>query len=326
MSVTYNHIGSLKELAAQLAQPSTVIAGGTELAPLMRAGIIRPQRILDINSLDMRQIVVADGEMLSLGALVTMADAAAHPAVRALSPAVAQALWESASPQVRNMATLAGNLMQRTRCCFFRDPVFPCNKRAPGSGCPANERGNRYHAIFGGSPECRAVHASDLVTALSALNASVVIGSSDGSTREVDIDAFYPAPAGAPGLETVVQSCELVTEIRVPLHGSSPRSAFTKLRDRASFEFAVVSVAVAASVRSNVVRDIRIAVGGVAYKPWRLKRVEHRLCGALADFGSVERALVDFAADAEPLSDNGYKVDLARKLTLRTVCDVVGAQ
>ena len=302
-----------------------MIAGGTELVPLMRAGIVRPQRIVDIGLLDMRQIRLVPGKTLSLGALVTMADAAAHPSVRSLAPAVSQALWESASPQVRNMATLGGNLMQRTRCCFFRDPVFPCNKRAPGSGCPANERGNRYHAILGASEHCRAVHASDFATALSALNASVQIAGHDGNARMIGIDAFYTAPNDAPHRETVLRPGELITEITIPLDEATQHSTFLKLRDRASFEFAVVSVAVAIAMQSSVVREIRVALGGVAYKPWRLCSAERRLTGRVPDRAAIEEALDDFNTAAEPLRENAYKVDLARMLVERIIHNAADA-
>lgn len=326
MTVGFERITRWDEAVCEAGSDAAVVAGGTELIPLMRAGIIRPRRIFDIGLLDLRHITVVPGETLSIGALATMADVAAHPSVRALTPAISQALWESASPQVRNMATLGGNLMQRTRCSFFRDPVFPCNRRMPGSGCPANDRGNRYHAVLGSSEHCRAVNASDLATALSALNALVKIRGRNGSLREIGIDALYTAPNDAPHRETVLQPNELITEITIPLSEAARNSIFVKLRDRASFEFAVVSVAVAAAVRSDIVQDIRVAVGGVAYKPWRLDHVERRLCGRAVDPAKIQSALADFGDSAEPLSDSRYKVDLARALVARAIGDATSVR
>ena len=302
------------------AQPGTAfLAGGTDFLQLWKAGLAAPSRVIDIGRLALDRIEVRD-DVLVIGALTRLADAAGHPSIRRELPGLAQALLASASPQVRNMATVGGNLMQRTRCLYFRGADFACNKRAPASGCSAIEGENRQHAILGTSSACVATHPSDLAVALVALGASLRLRGASGE-RRVALEDFFLLPGDTPERETVLMAGELLVAVEVPR--TSWRSAYLKLRDRASFEFAVVSACVAADMRDGQIATIRLAAGGVATTPWRLRACEATLAGARFDDTILHAASTLAAEGARPLSGNGFKVALLQRTVHRLLADTL---
>src|ERR1044071_8470120 len=258
------------------------IAGGTDMVQLLQEYVRRPDRLVSLAGL-LDNRIDAGPQGLRIGAAATMAEVAAHPAVVERFPVISTALLESASPQVRNQATMGGNLLQRTRCPYFRDVGYAaCNRRASGSGCSAIDGENRWHAVLGTSDNCIAAHASDLAVALVALDAAVELRSAGGQ-RSVPLTDFYRLPDAAPHIETVLEPGELIAAISVPANPASQRSHYLKVRDRASFEFALVSAAVALDMDGTRIRAARVALGGVGTKPWRVPRVEAALAGASLD-------------------------------------------
>jgi xanthine dehydrogenase YagS FAD-binding subunit len=290
---------------------ATFVAGGTDLLNLMRDGAQAHDHLVDVNRLDLARIDM-DGTALRVGALARMRQVAEHPGVARAFPVLSQALLASASPQVRTMAAIGGNLLQRTRCGYFRDAGSACNKRVPGTGCPAITGHNRGHAILGGSDHCIATHPSDLAVALTALDATVHLLGPDGA-RAVPIAEFHLLPGATPDRETALRPGELITRVDVPRTRAATRSRYLKLRDRTSFEFAVVSVAAALHMDGRTVRDVRLAFGGVGTRPWRDTRVEAALRGreltqaAMTDAGRV------LVRDAVPRDGNGFKVELVQR-------------
>ncbi|WP_028926264.1 FAD binding domain-containing protein [Pseudonocardia acaciae] len=302
---------------AAVAGDGAFLAGGTTLVDLMKLDVLTPARVLDINGLSLHGIDVGDG--LRVGALERMSDVAAHPGVY---PVISRALLLSASQQLRNMASIGGNLLQRTRCTYFRDVAMPCNRREPGSGCPAVAGANRMHAVLGTSEHCVATHASDLAVALVALDAEVRLVSAAGG-RTVALTDFYRQPGESPEVENVLRDGELITEVRVPgLDWAAERSTYVKVRDRQSYEFALCSAAVALDVEGGRVVDARVAAGGVATVPWRLGAVEEALRGAPATVESFERAASVAADGARPLAGNGFKVSLLKRTVVRALLEV----
>lgn len=295
--------------------PGTFLAGGTTLVDLMKLNVLTPQHVLDINDLPLRGIDTRDG--LRFGALERMSDIAAHPGVY---PVISHALLQSASQQLRNMASIGGNLLQRTRCGYFRDVAMPCNKRVPGSGCPAITGINRMHAVLGTSDKCVATHASDVAVALVALDAEVVLTGPDG-TRTVRLTDFYRLPGETPEIENDLRPGELITEVVVPRLDWAQRSTYVKVRDRASYEFALCSAAVALDIQDSRIVDARVAVGGVATVPWRLTAVEEALRGAPATVEAFEAAAAVASDDAKPLSGNGFKVPLLKRTIVRALIE-----
>lgn len=293
----------------------TYLAGGTTVVDLMKLNVLTPQHVLDINDLPLRGIDTSDG--LRFGALERMSDIAAHPGVY---PMISRALRASASQQLRNMASIGGNLLQRTRCGYFRDVAMACNKRAPGSGCPAVTGANRMHAVLGTSESCVATHASDVAVALVALDARVRLTGADG-TRTVALADFYRLPGDTPHNEHDLRPGELITEVVVPRLDWAARSTYVKVRDRASYEFALCSAAVALDIRDGRVVDARVAVGGVATVPWRLSAVEAALRGAPATVESFEAAASVAADGARPLPGNGFKVSLLKRTVVRALIE-----
>ncbi|MGW0523273.1 FAD binding domain-containing protein [Crossiella sp. NPDC003009] len=287
------------------------VAGGTELLNLMKDGVQAHDRLVDINALPLTGIEVLP-DRIRIGALARMAEVAAHPAVRTQAPVLASALLNSASPQIRNMAAIGGNLLQRNRCGYFRDSGFPCNKRQPGSGCPAQSGHNRMHALFGGSTHCVAVHASDLAVSLQALEATVLTQGTAGA-RRIAFAEFYRLPGDSPQVEHVLRPGELITGVEVPTGALAARSRYLKLRDRESFEFAVVSVAACLTQRGGRVREVRLAFGGVAPLPWRVPEAEAVLRGRPLDGASLAAAADAAVRGARPLAHNGFKVELMRR-------------
>ncbi|CAN5897561.1 xanthine dehydrogenase family protein subunit M [soil metagenome] len=285
------------------------IAGGTNLLDLMKRGVTAPGKLVDINRLPLRKIEERPGG-LRIGALALNSDVADHPVVREKFPLLAQALLAGASPQLRNMATMGGNLLQRTRCYYFYDPVFPCNKRQPGSGCSALDGYNRIHAIFGASEACIAVHPSDLSVALAALGAQVAVSGPKGD-RTIPLAEFYRLPGNTPENDTVLERGELITAIELPATPFAQNCHYLKVRDRASYAFALVSVAAALDIRQGTIREARLALGGVAHKPWRLTEVEKALTGKPASEETFRQAGALAVQGARPYRHNAFKVPLA---------------
>ncbi len=294
------------------------IAGGTDLMQLMKDNVEAPTHLIDLEPLPLTGIR-ADGAELRLGAMARMSDVAAHPAVRGGWPVISQALEASASPQVRNMGTMGGNLLQRTRCGYFRDTGFACNKRVPGSGCPAIAGENRLLAILGGSDHCIAAHPSDLAVALVALNASVELRGTGGATRRMPVRDFHRLPGETPQDETNLAPGELIVAIVVPASPAARRSFYLKVRDRSSFEFALVSAAVAMDVQDGTIADIAVAAGGVGTKPWHLPEVEMALRGKPPTDETLRAAAMQAGLGARPASQNGFKLPLLRNTVLRAL-------
>jgi xanthine dehydrogenase YagS FAD-binding subunit len=319
---TYKVPSNIRQATSDFGQNSDCIAGGTTLIDLMKLEVMTPSQLVDINRLPMRGIELAsDG--LRIGALEKMSDVAEHPEVVANYPVISQALLKSASAQIRNMASMGGNLLQRTRCGYFRDVSTPCNKRQPGSGCSAIDGWNRTHAILGTSSSCVATHPSDLAVALVALDASILLQSGNND-RLVKLDDFYRVPGETPDRENQLKPGELITEIRVPRLPWAQRSAYLKIRDRESYEFALTSVAVALDVDANNVRDARVAVGGVGTKPWNLPKVREALIGRPLNQETFEAAAKLATEGAKPLRHNGFKVELVQRAIVRALMNLGG--
>ncbi|KID31623.1 FAD binding domain-containing protein [Prauserella rugosa] len=296
----------------------TVLAGGTTLVDLMKLDVLTPQRVADINALPLRGIGTGTGGGLRIGALERMSDVAEHPDVPV---AVRRALALSASQQLRNMASVGGNLMQRTRCGYFRDTTMPCNKRRPGSGCGALDGNTRTHAVLGTSEHCVATHASDLAVALVALDAELRLVGADGP-RTLALADFYRTPGTTPEVENALRSGELITEIVVPDPAGAANSTYVKVRDRSSYEFALCSVAATLDVRDGIVTEVRIAAGGVATMPWRLPGVEAALRGEPATEASFAAAAEVAAHGTRPLAHNGFKVPLLQRTIVRALLEL----
>lgn len=315
--------GDLDAIRIAAARPGAAfIAGGTDLLQLWKLGVCAPDLVVDISRLPLGAIE-ARGGGVAIGALATMSEVADHPLIRAGYPAIAQALLASASAQIRNVATIGGNLMQRTRCAYFRSETLPCNKRQPESGCGAIGGENRLHAIFGASPHCAATHASDLAVALVALDGLVRVRGADG-VRTLPAEDFFLLPGDYPERDTALQPGELIVEIEMPGGELARRSAYLKLRDRASFEFAVVSVAVALEVEGGMIRNARIAAGGVGTRPWRLRNCEAALAGARVGEAAFQASARCAADGAAPLSGNGFKCELLKRLVFRALMEIGG--
>jgi xanthine dehydrogenase YagS FAD-binding subunit len=310
------------EALGRAGEGSSYLAGGTTLVDLMKLDVMTPRRVVDVNRLPMRG-VRRDRQGLHIGALERMSDVATHPLVTSGYPVIAEALLASASAQLRNMASIGGNLLQRSRCGYFRDTAMPCNKREPGSGCSALNGENRMHAILGTSDSCVSTHPSDLAVALVALDAAVQLRDRAGA-RTVRLADFYRLPGGTPHLEHDLRPGELVTGVTVPRLDWVRRSAYLKIRDRASYEFALTSVAVAVDLSGRNIRDVRVAVGGVGTRPWRLPAVEDALRNRPLRQDVVEAAAVRAVADARPLAHNRFKVSLVQRTIVRAVMSLKG--
>ena len=301
---------------------ASFFAGGTTLLDLMKLEVMTPACLADVNSLPLADIEVR-AEGLRIGALARMSDVAAHPEVARNYPVIAEALLNSASPQLRNMASIGGNLMQRTRCNYFRDLAWPCNKRMAGSGCAALDGENRQHAVLGTSDSCIATHPSDLAVVLAALDAVVRVRGSNGE-RTIAFGDFHLLPGDTPDRETALAPDELILAVDVPASPLARRSHYLKVRDRASYEFALVSVAAALLVERGTVRDCRLALGGVATKPWRVPAAEEALRGRLANPESYRAAAEVALSDARPRPRNAFKVELAKRAVVRALEELEG--
>lgn len=302
------------KLSDGLEPDAVFLGGGTNLVDLMKLGVATPGVLVDVTKLPLNEVTELPGGGLRVGATVRNSDLAADPRVREAYPVLSQALLAGASGQLRNMATTGGNLLQRTRCRYFMDPSMPCNKHEPGSGCPARTGDHRNLAVLGGSAACIATHPSDMAVALAALGAVVQV---DGVTgrRSIPVTDLHRLPGERPEHDTVLEHGELITAVDLPALPFAARSAYRKARDRASYAFAVGSVAAALDVEDGLVRDVRLAFGAVAPKPWRAFAAEEALRGRPAEHQSfVDAADAELAA-ARPLRDNAYKITLVRNLT-----------
>ncbi len=288
------------------------LAGGTNLVDLMREGIERPQSLVDIAPLPLTQIELLPGGDMRVGAMVRNSHLAAHPEVRSRYPLLSEAILAGASPQLRNMATTGGNLMQRTRCYYFYDDAAHCNKRTPGNGCDAIGGFNRIHAILGTSEKCIAVHPSDMCVALLALDARVNISGRDGE-RTLAMAEFHRLPGDTPEIDTNLQPGELITSVDLPSSSANLTSAYRKVRDRASYAFAIVSIAAALKLENNSISEVRLALGGVAHKPWRATVAEEFLRSKEPTLENFERAAAAELAPAIPREHNGFKIELAKR-------------
>jgi xanthine dehydrogenase YagS FAD-binding subunit len=298
------------------------IAGGTDMLQLLQERVRAPAELIDINRLPLAGVEVGPAGA-RIGALARMAEVADDRRIQERFPVVAQALLASASAQVRNRATIGGNLLQRTRCLYFRDSATPCNKREPGTGCPAQDGENRLNAILGGGPHCIATYPGDLAVALVALDAQVEVAGMRGP-RTVPLEQLHRLPGDTPEIETVLEPGDLITTVVIAASRHAARSHYLKVRDRASFEFALVSAAVALDVDGGAIRHARVAVGGVATKPWRLRQVEHALEGQRPSAG-LFRAAAGLAADgAAPRVRNAFKVELLKRTVARALQTVGG--
>jgi xanthine dehydrogenase YagS FAD-binding subunit len=309
-------------IAAHGTDPATAfIAGGTDLVGLMKDRATLPARLLDINGFPGMAAVDArpDGSLL-IGALARMSDVAAHPVVRQRFPVISESLLFAASGQLRNMASIGGNIMQRTRCAYFRDgDGLPCNKRAPGSGCSALHGLNRSHAIFGWSESCVATHPSDLAVALAALDATVHVRGLHGD-RVIAFSEFHRLPGDTPEKDNVLERGDLIVGIEVPARVEARASHYLKVRDRQSYEFALVSTAAAVAIDGRTIQSVRLAMGGVAHRPWRLAAAEAALRGLSLDDGPrLKAAIATSFTSARPLAHNAFKVELAQRCALRAL-------
>jgi xanthine dehydrogenase YagS FAD-binding subunit len=306
----------------QRSDNATILGGGTNLVDLMRLRVTLPEVLVDVTHLPYNRIEeVADGS-LRIGGTVRNADLAAHPTVRQRYPVLAQALLAGASGQIRNVATAAGNLLQRTRCVYFQDVAKPCNKRRPGSGCPAREGYHRNLGILGTSDSCIATHPSDMAVALLALGASVRVTGSAGE-RTVALSDLYRLPGDHPERETTLERGEIITHVEIPAPMQAAGSRYRKVRDRASFAFALVSVAAVVAVDGGIVREARLALGGVAPMPWRAQRAEAALVEKPATEATFRAAADAELAQAQPLRDSAFKIPLSQRAIVRTLLDAL---
>ena len=303
------------------APNAAFLAGGTNLVDLMKLGVMEPEVLVDVRRLTSDSIEELPDGGVRIGAAVTNSDLAADRTIRSRYPALSQALLAGASGQLRNLATTGGNLLQRTRCVYFYDTTTPCNKREPGSGCSAIEGHNKNHAILGASEHCVATHPSDMAVAMAALDAFVNVHGPDGE-RRVPIEELHRLPGDEPQRDTTLEHGELITAVDLPPLDFASNSKYRKVRERASYAFALVSVAAALAVQDGVVRDVRLALGEVAQKPWRATKAEEALRGEPANEANFRAAADIELEDAEPLRDNAFKVPLARNVITRTLLEL----
>jgi xanthine dehydrogenase YagS FAD-binding subunit len=323
--VRADDVAAAVALVSADAEAEYLAGGTTELDLVLKDGVLEPGRLVDITRLPLRGVTRAE-DTLRVGALVTMEELAAHPMVSERVPFVREALLAGASPQLRNMATIAGNLLQRTRCRYFRDAtVTACNKRTPGSGCAAVRGPARMHAILGASEHCIALHASDLCVPLVALDTLVDIRGVDG-TRSVPLTQFYVLPGDRPDIENVLRHGELITQIRIPLLPVGTRSGYLKVRDRASYEFALTSAAAALLIEDDTIVRARLALGGVGTVPWRAREAEAILHGAPATDRTFRAAAQAALADPFTVAGTAFKVELAERTIVRILQTVSGVR
>ena len=324
----YSRTNDAQQAVAEIsAKPhGKFLGGGTNLIDLMKMGVETPDALIDINRLPLAQIEeLPGGKGVRIGAMVRNSDLAGHDLIKSRYPVLSEALLSGASPQLRNMATVGGNLLQRTRCYYFYDPAFPaCNKRKPASGCGAIDGYNRIHAILGQSDHCIATHPSDMCVALAALDAIVRVRGPNGE-REIPMSDFHRLPGDTPDRDTNLKPDELIVAVDLPAMPFATRSHYLKVRDRASYAFALVSVAAALDLDSNkTIKVARVALGGVAHKPWRAKKVENELAGKKADGNAFRAAAEAELAAAKGYKYNSFKIELAKRAIVRALSTVAG--
>ena len=321
----FTYLQATQAKDATAAVPGTTgaafIAGGTTLLDLMKLNVESHGQLVDINALPFRGIE-ATAAGLRIGALERMSDVGEHPLVVTQYPAISQSLLLAASPQLRNMASIGGNLLQRTRCGYFRDPAFPCNKRQPGSGCPAQDGENHGLAILGTSKACIATFPGDLPVALAALDAVVLLENAKGKQRRVPLVDFHLLPGTTPQRETVLEPGELIVSVTVPAAAHARKSLYLKVRERSSYAYALASAAVGLDVQGGQIRSARVALGGVGTKPWRSFAAEKVLTGAPATEATFRAAAAAALRDAQPREQNRFKVELAHNTLVRALTDV----
>jgi len=306
-----------------IASGARYVAGGTNLIDLMKADVEHPPRLVDINAIPLATIERSGGGV-RIGALARMSDVAQNPIIRERFPMISQALLLSASPQIRNAASLGGNLMQRTRCPYFRELTFAeCNKRSPGTGCAAVEGENRMHAVVGGSPACIAAHPSDFAVAFAALDGVITLRGPNGE-RQVLATDFHLLPGNTPHIEHDLKSGELITSLFIPDAPHAQRSAYLKVRDRASYEFAITSAAVGLELAGGSIRSARVALGGIGTKPWRSREAEAVLTGKSASAATFREAAEAALRGAKDYGQNGFKIELAKRTLVRALSDLAG--
>jgi xanthine dehydrogenase YagS FAD-binding subunit len=318
---SYERAGDIGDALRRGAEPGAqYIAGGTDMLQLWKVGRTAPRRVVDVSRLGLDSISVEHGE-LRIGALARLHDVAVHGVVADLYPLLAEAISASASGQIRHMATVGGNLLQRTRCPYFRTTGMACNKAVPGSGCGALTGDSRHSALFGASTSCVATHPSDMAVALAALDADVGVTAAGATGTEwVPLTALYRLPADTPERDTTLPAGAIITQVRIRDGGRlAAHSAYVKVRDRASFEFALVSAAAALRVEGGVIAEVRLAAGGVAPGPWRLHEAESRLVGRAPDAAAFQEAAAAAVEGAEPLAGNGFKVELLKRAVVRAL-------
>lgn len=324
-NISYKRAQSVENAIEQIGskeESSRFIGGGTNLLDLMKYRVENPEHLIDINHLDLSKIENSDSGGLILGATKTNADTAYHEQVEKRYPLLSEAMLSAASAQLRNMATNGGNLLQRTRCFYFYDTSTPCNKREPGSGCSALEGFNRLHAILGESEHCIATHPSDMAVALAALDATVHISGAEGN-RTIAATDFHKLPGDTPNIETNLEPGEIITGIELPEKGFAKNYHYLKVRDRPSYAFALVSVAAAIELENNTIKDIRVALGGVAHKPWRKSSVEKEFIGKEANMENFEQLADKLTEGAKGYGDNDFKIPLVRKSIVRALTEAM---
>jgi xanthine dehydrogenase YagS FAD-binding subunit len=320
INFAYSRANDVADAVRQIAaEPGArFIAGGTNLIDLMKEEVARPTRLIDISRLPLTAVETTSDGGLRIGALVPNSDLAYHPEVETRYPLLASAILAGASAQLRNMASTGGNLMQRTRCYYFYDVATPCNKRDPGSGCAAIGGLNRIHAILGTSEHCIATHPSDMCVALAALDARVRVAGTAGE-RTIPFASFHRLPGNEPERDTNLHPNEIITAVELPAKGFAANYSYLKIRDRLSYAFALVSVAAAMELEGNRIKDARLALGGVAHKPWRVAAAEAALLGQAAEQASFARAAELLLRDARGFGHNTFKIDLARRAVIRAL-------
>lgn len=319
-SFDYHRATTVTDAIGRVSVPGgRYYAGGTNLLDLMKSGVETPDVLVDIGALDLQSVARTSAGGIAIGSGVTNSAAANHPLVRSEYPLISHAILSGATTQIRNMASVGGNLLQRTRCPYFMDPAFGmCNKRSAGSGCAALLGFNREHAIFGAGADCVAVHPSDMAVALAALDALVRVTGPRGD-RAIPIGEFFMLPGGHPERDNILQPGELITGVELPLSPFASHSWYLKVRDRHSYAFALVSVAAALDISDGTIRSAAVALGGVAARPWRVAAAETQLIGESPSAEVFRRAASTLLAGATPLSQNGFKVDLAKHSVVRAL-------
>lgn len=326
-SFTYIQVGDVVSAVREIAADGAAkfIAGGTNLIDLMKENIERPSRLIDITRLPLKEIRPGADGSLRLGSLITNTDVAYNEEVERRYPLLSKSILAGASPQLRNMATVGGNLMQRTRCSYFYDTATPCNKREPGAGCSAIAGFNRAHAILGTSPHCIASHPSDMCVALAALEAVVRV-TGPGGDRVIPLDEFHRLPGETPHIDTNLRTDEIITAVDLPAKGFGEHYSYLKVRDRTSYAFALVSVAAALEMDGETIKEARLTLGGVAHKPWRDRQAETLLNGQSATTENFQRVAETLLRDSKGFGRNNFKIELAKRAIVRALSQAASGE